>query len=433
MAAGLHEGHASAVDALSYGDLYRRWELHGQWRATGIDFTQDRLGWAALTEIQRKSAVWLYSMFLAGEDSVAVSLAPYIDAAPTLEQKYFLTTQQVDEARHAVFFHRFFTDVIGHHGAIADTVADSRIDQSWGYRRVFERLDRMADELRRDRSLPKFAQAIALYHMVVEATLAQPGQHFIEAHFASSGGMPGFTEGMTMVSLDEQRHIGFGVKTLADCFAKSDECKAAVAELMAEVLRYVAGVFVPPNWDREYTRCYGFELEDIYAFGIGSIRSKWRAAGFPVEEMPRGVFPVDFSLGDEEIARRVILLTAAGVLGEPNQPLKITPEVQSLFFDTVAESIDPGRAGRRPLCIQWRFSDALPWHVLVDSTTARSVAGEAPAADVMIEATWKDWIDLAARGVTPVGAVFGRRFKIHGSPRALLRLPRLVRYRPKVT
>ena len=57
----------------------------------------------------------------------------------------------------------------------------------WGYRHVFDRLDRMADELRRDRSLPKFARAIALYHMVVEATLAQPGQHFIEDYFAEAG------------------------------------------------------------------------------------------------------------------------------------------------------------------------------------------------------------------------------------------------------
>jgi hypothetical protein len=432
MATEVHAGQPSAVEAVSYEDLYRRWEQHGQWRATTIDFTADRPGWAGLSEIQRKSAVWLYSMFLAGEDSVAVNLAPYIDAAPTLDQKYFLTTQQVDEARHAVFFHRFFTDVIGSSGGIAETVAASRVDQNWGYRRVFERLDRMAGELRRDRSLPKFAQAIALYHLVVEATLAQPGQHFIEEHFAASGVMPGFSEGMTMVSLDEQRHIGFGVKTLADCFAASDECKWAVAELMAEVLRYVAGVFIPPNWDRSYTRCYGFELEDIYAFGIGSIRSKWRAAGFPIEEMPRGVFPVDFSLGDDEIARRVILLTAAGVLGEPHQRLEITPEVQGLFFDTVAESVEPARAGPRPLCIQWRFTDALPCHVLVDSTTARSIAGEAPAPDVTIESSWKDWVDLAARGINPVAAVLGRRFRVHGSPRALLRLPRLVRYRPKV-
>ena len=72
----------------------------------------------------------------------------------------------------------------------------------------------MADDLRRDRSLPNFARAIALYHMVVEATMAQPGQHYIEDYFIKAGTMPGFSEGMANVSRDEQRHIGFGVKVL---------------------------------------------------------------------------------------------------------------------------------------------------------------------------------------------------------------------------
>ena len=67
----------------------------------------------ALTEIQRESALWIYSMFFYGEDAVTDGLSPYIDAAPKEEQKYFLATQQVDEARHSVFFHRFFKEVIG--------------------------------------------------------------------------------------------------------------------------------------------------------------------------------------------------------------------------------------------------------------------------------------------------------------------------------
>ena len=43
-------------------------------------------------------------MFFFGEDSVTDNLSPYIDAAPLEEQKYFLATQQVDEARHAIGF-----------------------------------------------------------------------------------------------------------------------------------------------------------------------------------------------------------------------------------------------------------------------------------------------------------------------------------------
>ena len=98
--------------------------------------------------------------------------------------------------------------------------------------------------------------------------------------------MPGFSEGMANVSRDEQRHIGFGVKVLSECFAESDECKQAVAELLRELMPYSVAVFAPPNWDREYTRCYGFELEDIFAFGLRSVRTKWRATGYPIEEMP---------------------------------------------------------------------------------------------------------------------------------------------------
>ena len=51
---------------------------------------------------QRRAALWNYALFFWGEDSVADNLSPFIDAAPREEQKYFLATQQVDEARHAV-------------------------------------------------------------------------------------------------------------------------------------------------------------------------------------------------------------------------------------------------------------------------------------------------------------------------------------------
>ena len=88
------------TDRITYTDLYRRWEQNN-WSAMDLDFSKDKDGWEALSDIQRKSALWIYSMFFFGEDSVTDNLSPYIDAAPKEEQKYFLATQQVDEARHA--------------------------------------------------------------------------------------------------------------------------------------------------------------------------------------------------------------------------------------------------------------------------------------------------------------------------------------------
>jgi 1,2-phenylacetyl-CoA epoxidase catalytic subunit len=417
-----------AADGISYDDLYRRWE-QGNWSAAAIDFSADREGWLALTEMQRKSALWIYSMFFYGEDSVTENLSPYIDAAPKPEQKYFLATQQVDEARHAVFFHRFFNEVIGAGESISSTLAYTEAQLGWGYRNVFDRLDRMADDLRRDRSLPNFARAIALYHMVVEATLAQPGQHYIEDYFAKAGTMPGFNEGMANVSRDEQRHIGFGVKVLAECFAESEECKEAVRELLLEVLPFSVAVFTPPGWDLDYTRCYGFELEDIFAFGLRSVRTKWRATGYPMEEMP-GVLPVDPELAPEEVARRQITLMKAGVMGEPNGRPDASPDVQRLFFDIVCRVARADALDGDSMTIQWHFDDADPWHVRIDNGSTAAAPGTAPDPDLTIEASWRDWIGVSIQGEDPRRALLRRRIRPRGSPRNLLRLSKVFPPRP---
>src|SRR3954467_5213506 len=93
----------SIAGQITYDDLYRRWE-EGNWKATELDFSEDRKGWDSLNDIQRKSALWIYSMFFYGEAGGPAALPPYIEAARKEEQKSFWATQQVDEARHAVFF-----------------------------------------------------------------------------------------------------------------------------------------------------------------------------------------------------------------------------------------------------------------------------------------------------------------------------------------
>lgn len=412
----------SMTQDITYDDLYRRWE-EGNWKATDIDFSEDRKGWGEMSDIQRKSALWTYSMFFYGEDRVTDTLSPYIQAAPTEEQAYFLTTQQVDEARHAIFFHRFFKEVIGAGESISSTLAYTLPQLGWGYRGVFDRLDKMADELRKDRSKPKFAQAITLYHLIVEGTLAQPGQHFIEDFFTKEGTMPGFSSGMVNVSRDEQRHIGFGVKVLSELLAESEECKAAVTELLREVMPYSVAVFAPPNWDREYTECYGFTLEEIYAFGLRLIKQRWRMIGYPVEEMPPGVFPFDPELSEEEVAERQIKLLQAGVTGEPNGRPDSSPEVQRLYFDMVARSARTDAVNGGQLTYQWRFEDADPWHVVIANGSTRAEPGEAPDPDLTLETSWGDWISAASvGGEDPRLMMLRRRIRPRGSLRELARM-----------
>jgi ribonucleotide reductase beta subunit family protein with ferritin-like domain len=213
-----------AADQVTYDDLYSRWE-RGNWRSTEIDFSQDKVEWRErFSDLERRAALWNYAMFFHGEDSVADNLTPFIDAAPREEQKYFLATQQVDEARHAVFFNRFMQEVVERgDGTIAGALEATRPELTWGFVKTFEMLDRVVDELRRDRTRTKLAQAVTMYHFVVEATLAQPGQHFITDYLTERDVLPGFRAGMHNVALDEQRHIAFGVKLLRDLALEDPE------------------------------------------------------------------------------------------------------------------------------------------------------------------------------------------------------------------
>src|SRR3954454_21177722 len=342
---------ASVTDAISYDDLYARWE-RGNWRATEIDFGQDRVDWRErLTEEQRRSALWLYTLFFHGEDSVADNLSPYIDAAPLEEQQHFLITQQVDEARHAVFFKRFMHEVVGvGDGTLAGGLQATADQIPWAHRQVFSRLDRMADELRRDRSKPKLAAAVTLYHLVVEASLAQPGQHMIEASLEELDVLPGFREGMRNVALDEQRHIGFGVKLLADLYREDPgPIQDAIVGLIKEVLPWTSAVARPPNWDRSYTECFGFTLEDLGEAGATSLEQRLRAIGLPGESLPR--FPMPMELPPRERAVRGQKLLRANLIGPGDGPVVQDPEAIAILFDTLARQSDaaavpPGDDGR---------------------------------------------------------------------------------------
>src|SRR6185437_8074612 len=94
------------VQLPSYRELYYRWERQ-QWQTQEIDFLPDLIQWEQMDEEEQEEFVYVISSFFQGEASVADGLAPYVLAMPREEQRYFVTTQLVDEARHTIFFARF--------------------------------------------------------------------------------------------------------------------------------------------------------------------------------------------------------------------------------------------------------------------------------------------------------------------------------------
>ena len=184
-------------------------------------------------------------------------------------------------------------------------------------------------------------------------------------------------------------------------------------------------VFIPPGWDLEYTRCYGFELEDIYAFGMRSVEAKWKAAGYPIDEMPPDVFPFDLSTPPEERAHRAITLLRAGVVGEPVDYPDSSPETQALLFDVMARSAHTDAVNGQPVTIQWHFTDADPWYIRLDNGSSEAVHGEAPEPSLTLEASWRDWLEVSTYGGDPRRAMLRRRVKPRGSLRLLWRLQRI--------
>ncbi len=409
-----------AADQVSYEDLYARWE-HGNWRASEIDLTVDRQHWhETFTDLDRRGALWIYSMFFHGEDSVTDNLSPYIDAAPKVEQKYFLATQQVDEARHAVLFSRFMREVVGTGSDTASSLAATRAELSWGFSKTFARLDRMADELRRDRSRPKLAQAITLYHLIVEAALAQPGQHLIEESLTRRDLLPGFREGMRNVSKDEQRHIAFGVKMVADLVREDPECRPAIEELLREIFPYTVAVFVPPGWDERLVTTFGFTIEEIFTYGAEAMEARFRAAGLEPETLRVGM---PFDLPAAERARRGLAMLRAGYLGAPNGPVKPDPEVTRLLFEGLTRQLDTSVAPGAT--IQWQFSDAEPWYVRINGRQAVAEMGQVPEPDLTFSCRLTDWLDLTAGRTEPWRAALTGKIRPRGKLRLLLRAPKL--------
>ena len=414
----------AATDQIDYADLYARWE-RGNWSATGIDLTQDRIDWhERMTPEQRRGALWLYTLFFHGEDSVADNLSPYIDAVPLEEQKYFLATQQVDEARHAVFFHRFMHEVVGvGDGTLGAGLRSTQSELTWGHRKTFGRLDRIADELRKDKSPRMLAKAITMYHIIVEGTLAQPGQHIIETSLERLDLLPGFREGMRNVAIDEQRHIAFGVKLLAELYREDPQgTQDVIVDLVREVLQHVLSVPLPPNWDESYTTCFGYTLEDLFEEGARANEARLRAIGLPLDEIAHFPFPMD--VPPRERGRRALALLRAGLLGEGNGPIGRDPATVRIFFDLLARNVR-GDEVPHGTTIQWEFPDMEPWYLLIEGDRKTATQGRIAKPSVRLKLRYDDFGELVSERAQPHWMVLRGRMRPWGDPRILLKLQRL--------
>jgi ribonucleoside-diphosphate reductase beta chain len=202
-----------------------------QWDEKAIDLSADRAAWPALDEAQRDRLLGLIAGFVVAETAVAGSLHHYRAAASDHAMAETFRAQSRDEARHARFFDRVASDVVGVAG-VTPTERRDVLRARAGTELVDlfeERLPATARRLADDHE--QLTDAVGLYHMVIEGVVLVAGQHAMLDLLASPAvGLPGVRKGMELVLRDERWHIGFGSR-IVQTAAIGPEKVAAMLEL----------------------------------------------------------------------------------------------------------------------------------------------------------------------------------------------------------
>lgn len=277
----LHIIDEGLVHLPTYRELYYRWERQ-QWKASEIDFTPDRLQWDVMSPEEHTMRVYALSAFFQGEASVADTLSPYVIAMPEEEMRLFTITQQVDEARHTVFFARFFNEVIGlDRGTLEATLREVQQYMNTHLKYILiESLDDVGERLRQDpKNLVTLVEGVTLYHVIIEGTMALAGQRFILENYRQKGLFPGFRGGFTAVARDESRHVVFGVKFLRDMVqrdrAYAQVIQAAIEKYTPRALRalYPSDEHVPHILEAREDPWH------VPRFALDSLRKKLKVVG----------------------------------------------------------------------------------------------------------------------------------------------------------
>ena len=278
------EEQASKIQLLDPQQLYELWERQ-HWRSHEIDFSRDIGHWHNLTEEERDWFVWGLASFFIGEERVTTQFSGLVMAYEDESEEAFLTTQQVDEARHAQFFDRFYREVIGLEGASWDErLGRVREELNDAFVRLFD--EALVEVNQRLVANPKDPEAkvdfCTTYHMVIEGTLALTGQNFILDYLGRNDLLPGFQEGFGKVARDEHRHVAYGTWFLKEKCGGDASMAARMRSTLQELLPVASGVLVPKGADPENWTLLDYTSEQVNEFAFKALTRRLRAIGVPL-------------------------------------------------------------------------------------------------------------------------------------------------------
>jgi ribonucleoside-diphosphate reductase beta chain len=229
--------HSDLKRLPDYTELYKRY-LRQRWDVYELDFGQDVIDWRErMTQEERDAFVGISAGFHHGERQVEVEL-PVFMMGGSEESKIYMSSQIEDEARHTVFFDRFYREVVGMPGESVQEVLDNSFEHvSETFVGPFGLLAYQADELRKD---PEDAAARVrygtTYFLWIEGVLALSVMKITLTYCRERGFLPGYYTGFTATCRDEARHVQFGMRFLRDSVREDPRLLLQIHETLRTIL-----------------------------------------------------------------------------------------------------------------------------------------------------------------------------------------------------
>ncbi|QCQ91952.1 R2-like ligand-binding oxidase [Rhodococcus sp. SGAir0479] len=256
------------------------------WNPADIDFTQDAADWESLSSEEKRSATYLCTQFIAGEEAVTEDIQPFMKAMAAegrFGDEMYLTQFCFEEAKHVEVFRRWM-DTIGLADDLHPFVAENP-----HYRTLFyEELPRSLSILESDPSPANQIRASVTYNHVIEGSLALTGYYAWQRVCTERAILPGMQELVRRIGDDERRHMAWGTFTCRRHVAADDSNWDLVQQRMTELMPHALNMIQWVN-DQFEEPPFGIDPQDYLVYAadraqrrLGAIES---ARGRPLAEI----------------------------------------------------------------------------------------------------------------------------------------------------
>lgn len=274
----VNDGLRSLPSSMS---LYKRY-LRQRWDVYDLDYTQDAIDWKEnMTDEERHVFLTVAQGFHHGERNVEAELPAFMMGADE-EDKIFISSQIEDEARHTVFFDRFFREALGFPG---ESIMDV-LDESYEYRTSSGAgptglLSYISDDLVKNPFDQEARVRYAtLYHLFIEGVLALSTMKITLGYCRNRGLLPAYYSGFTATCRDEARHVQFGMGFLQ----RSVQRDPSLAEEIYDMLRIIFDLNQANRGGVLNLAALGISMEEIQQFNIVQLMRKLGDVGIPVPD-----------------------------------------------------------------------------------------------------------------------------------------------------